>query len=60
MNIYATAVTLRTVCRTCGKIYEQSFTFEEPIPVSDLELTAHEIVDDDGFADGECSKCLTD
>ena len=57
MNIYATAVTLRTVCRTCGEIHNEVVTFEEPVLVSELELHAHETIDEAGYADGQCPKC---
>jgi hypothetical protein len=57
MNIYAKAVTLRTVCRTCGEIHNETVEFDEPIPVSELEQQAHEAIDEAGYANGQCPKC---
>lgn len=60
MKIYATNITLRTVCRSCGHIFECATQFnDEPKPVEDLELFAHESVDAAGFADSMCAHCLT-
>lgn len=58
MSIYATKLTIRAVCRTCGLIHEEEVEFDEPIPVEDLETAAHEEIDKAGFANGECEECL--
>jgi NAD-dependent SIR2 family protein deacetylase len=57
MNIYCTNFTVRATCHQCGAIHEENVIFGEPVPVSELELHAHENLDAAGWANSRCNKC---